>query len=282
MIFKNQSHQQIFNRMGFCSFTLTNDQSLLDKLRRLLDKQMAAHLHPPDKFKGTGWIENTDLRVQISNQIGELLCDTLTLYFTDFRVVGYNFLIKESGADSAVPPHQDWTYVDEQNFYSLNLWLALEDIEEKDGALQMLPFSHRIFSGYIRPAPSYPVPFKSYSHKLMPYMQTIPLKAGECVCFNNATVHASLPNLGSSLRRAVVCTLYPKAARLLHYYVTDSDEKTLTEFELSGEQFVRIPRGVAPISFYNKRMLPFKEATIKMEEFMLKYYGCRVLQSIKQ
>jgi len=44
--------------------------------------------------------------------------------------------------------HQDMTLVDESKFSGINIWVPLVDLTEKNGVLQVLPGSHRIFPRY--------------------------------------------------------------------------------------------------------------------------------------
>ncbi|MCS6933619.1 MAG: phytanoyl-CoA dioxygenase family protein [Chitinophagales bacterium] len=239
-----------------------------------MNDKLSEHLKCPDKFKGTGWIDDAELRIQISKQISDILSGQIEVHFQLFQVLGYNFLLKESDIDSRVPPHQDWTYVDESKYYSFNLWLALEDILPEDGAIQVLPFSHRIFSGYLRPSPAYPIPFAAYRDKLLPFMKTIPMRAGDCICFSNAVVHASLPNTGRGLRPVVVCTIYPKEATLLHHYVHNiSTPNEVVEYHISSEQFLKINRGQPPQCYINKHFRHTRYPDITYQKFVLIWYA---------
>src|SRR5436190_1579582 len=79
-----------------------------------------------------------------------------------------------------------------------------------NGTLYVIPFSHKIFSNYLRPSPKYPVPFNRILTLLKKIAKPIQLKAGECICFDNKTVHGSFANTSQSKRLVAVATIYPQ------------------------------------------------------------------------
>ena len=64
-------------------------------------------------------------------------------------------LVKWPGQDGAMGTHQDWTFVDERRFRSVTVWCPLVDVEQRNGALELLPGSHRILT-HARCSPSLP------------------------------------------------------------------------------------------------------------------------------
>jgi len=175
--------------------------------------------------------------------------------------------MKEPDAGSAVPPHQDWTYVDESRFSSMNVWMALEDMTIDKGCLWIIPRSHRI-GNFLRPAPSYPWPFSNISSFIERFKKPVLLKAGECVCFNNKLIHGSYPNKGGSYRLAVVTTVYPQEAHLLHYYVDDTSRNdSATEYAIEKKVFLTMPRGMPPSRFFNSKKVHLSFPTYTRTDF---------------
>ena len=42
-------------------------------------------------------------------------------------------------SNGALRPHQDWSIVDEESFRSYNVWIPLVNVDENNGAIQVLP-----------------------------------------------------------------------------------------------------------------------------------------------
>ena len=253
-MFLSPVHAALFHKQGFVKFPLLNDAVMM-LLKGIYQEFNDAHQLSPEKFRGTGWIQNETIVNAINERVHPVMTPVLAQHFQTYEILGYNYLQKERGTDSAVPPHQDWTYVDESLYYSMNIWIALQDITIHDGCLYMIPGSHR-YGAYLRPAPSYPIPFAAVTPFLSRFKRPIEMKAGDCVCFNNKTIHGSYPNMGDTMRLALVTTLYPTDAKLLHHYVPDvRDPGAVVEYEIDKKTFLNITRGKAPSQFISKRNL---------------------------
>jgi hypothetical protein len=72
----------------------------------------------------------------------------------DCQVVTASFVVKEAHPRGIVPPHQDWTFVDETRFRSATVWVPLVDVDFDNGALGAIHGSHRFFPGQLRSSPS--------------------------------------------------------------------------------------------------------------------------------
>ena len=73
----------------------------------------------------------------------------------DHRLFNTSILVKWPGQDGAMGTHQDWTFVDEDRFRSVTVWCPLVDVEQRNGALELLPGSHRILT-HARCSPTLP------------------------------------------------------------------------------------------------------------------------------
>lgn len=278
-IFLKKDLQNRFATKGYCTFKLL-DSKEIDELLKL--SSFFAEDHDAgksgSKFHGTGWIQNQEKRLEINNRLLPIIDKAAARFFKDYKIIGSGFLQKEFGEDSDVQLHQDWTYVDEKTFFSMNLWVALENIAVANGAMYVIPYSHRVFSGYLRPSPNYPVPFKDIKPFLSIFKVPIVLQKGECICFNNALLHGSFPNLKDSKRLAVVATILPHSATLVHHY---SFKQTLpeevTEFAISNESFLKIERGLPPENYISKNPKQTRYPNFGRVKFLLRF--CKIIAS---
>jgi hypothetical protein len=244
-LFIDPEKQRQFDRLGFVSFPLLEKEEA-EVLGQTCLSLAERHGQPTVSFRSTSGSGDRELIALADREIGVAVSPKLTGHFRDLNLLGYNFLLKDSGDHSEVPAHQDWTYVDETRFSSMNIWIALHDVSEDEGCLWFVPRSHRIAS-FLRPAPDYPWPYANVSSFLTTKRKAVPLKAGECVCFNNGMVHGSFPNLSGTQRCSAVGTIYPQEAELLHYFqMPDQPTGKLWKYRLDARTFLNLKRGNAP------------------------------------
>lgn len=129
------------------------------------------------------------------------------------RVLASVFQLKPAGPSSGLAPHQDSTLVDERRWSGAHAWVALTRSRAEDGALFVVPGSHR-FARWPRVANA-DDEFVAYRNELMRSARVIEAEPGQVVLFDHATIHGSLPNRGGSTRVAASCVVIPAAADLL-------------------------------------------------------------------
>jgi hypothetical protein len=155
-------------------------------------------------------------RREVRTVLSELLADGLTRAFADHRPLLANFLCKFPGPDSALYLHRDPMYVDERDGDRTYVaWTALQDITGDNGRLQVLPGSHRLdnrLRGSLLVAP-----WIAHEDVIRPRLETLSVRAGDCVVLDNALVHCSLPNLTDEPRLVAAVAMKPRTAAPLHH-----------------------------------------------------------------
>jgi len=162
-------------------------------------------------------------------------------YFEGHRIFTASFVTKAKDPMGAVPPHQDWTFVDESRFWSATIWCPLVDVDVDNGALGLVKGSQRLYD-HVRPSPSpqYSPPFKEQLLQIFPYLNVLALAAGQAVVFDNRTLHGSPPNTAKETRAAFGIGITQEEARLRHYYLLPGRERALVEgYEVEPEFFFR-------------------------------------------
>ncbi|WP_421121231.1 phytanoyl-CoA dioxygenase family protein [Aquihabitans daechungensis] len=135
--------------------------------------------------------------------------------FADGYLAGASFLVKGTGADSASNPHQDWNIVDERVAQSLSIWCPLVDVDRDNGALVVIPGSHRLRAS-LRSIDS-PSIYLDFTEELEPHLTVVEAAAGEAVLYAHNLFHGSKPNHSSETRVSAVTGVLPRRARHLHY-----------------------------------------------------------------
>lgn len=216
-VFANIEHQAHFEKYGYVKLPLLEEEDVKQLndyyFEQNFDNKIEAGFHISlDNL-------NSDLVGEVGKKIRSILEPASEDIFSDTKVFTASYVIKEPGLKNIVPPHQDWTFVNEPEYCSLTMWTALVDVNEDNGALGVIPGSHRLFQHHrSSPSPQSKSPLADHIFTLFPYVEIIEMKAGETLIFDNRLIHASPPNLTDKPRVAVGIGVTQKEAQLIHYY----------------------------------------------------------------
>lgn len=166
-----------------------------------------------------------DKSQEISDFLLEVLSNKINKIVDKVEILGGTYIIKGAHTIEKLEPHQDWNIVDESDGRSYTLWIALEDTNDLNGALYMLPRSHEKFRGYRHL--TIPSIYGKVYEAVWKFMIPVHLKAGEGVLFDHAIGHASMPNLTTKDRIAVTCSLITKNFNYRFYCLKDN---TISEY----------------------------------------------------
>lgn len=204
-----------------------------------------------------------DSDIKKKTHINEVLCDVIEKKLSEI-IKGYsplfaNFLIKKPLSTYKVGIHQDWSYVDESQFRSFNIWIALNDTNKNNGGLHVLPKSHLL------PLPTRYTPFEN---NLKPFENIIRLKSkplevniGSAVIYDSALIHFSNANRSSETRYAIGCVCIPYNAKPKHYF---NENNKILEFEVNKSFFNSFIPGSRPESNIVKAIEVKKTSKLKL------------------
>ncbi len=216
-IFKNEEHQKQFAKDGYVLLSLLNSEEVESLFsyynNQEFDNKIEAGFHISLDN------ENEDLVKEVGSKIKEVLAPKMTGLLDDCKIFTASYVIKEPGLQNIVPPHQDWTFVDEDQFCSATVWTALVDVTEKNAALGVIRGSHNTFNHKrSSPSPQSKSPLADHIFTLFPFVDIIEMKAGQSLIFNNRLIHASPPNLSDQARVAVGIGITQSEAQLKHFF----------------------------------------------------------------
>lgn len=253
-IFKNPELQHQFQDKGYVLIP-TLDQREVEQLlnyyrNQVFDNKIEAGFHISLDN------QNEDLVKEVGTTINEVLAPKMEGILDNCQIFTASYVIKEPGLQNIVPPHQDWTFVDEAEFCSATVWTALTDVTEENGALGVIPGSHTIFNHKrSSPSPQSKSPLADHIFTLFPFVQVIEMKAGESLIFDNRLIHASPPNLSNAPRIAVGIGITQAEAQLKHFYQNPNSGK-LEEYNVDKTFYTW---------FNNKRLSDFFDNGISPE-----------------
>ena len=152
----------------------------------------------------------------ITERATELLGENIVLWWS-------SFFDKPPGPKTATPLHNDTHHFPIEPFVNLTAWIALDKVTAENGAMQVVPYSHKC--NY----PTLPSFSRIGSYKNLDFdvvidpsyveptdLVTIELEAGEFYFFSERMVHGSLANLSSSNRLGLAVRMTIPMVKVYH------------------------------------------------------------------
>lgn len=175
-----------------------------------------------------------ELRLKMNDFIRGIFEPVISRYFVNCNPLGGSYIAKGKGELGMLRPHQDWNIVDETHFRSFNIWVPLVDLNESNGALYLMPGSHK----WVRTYRSANIPF-AYPEKEEELWQTMTglrMKAGEALIYDHRLIHASSANSTDEIRLTCVYGIIPEGAEM--YYYHQKDASTIEVYRSNPEFFL--------------------------------------------
>lgn len=223
--FRDAQLQAAFDRQGFVVVDLLTSDEV-----RSLQERYASLDHVPqavspwvDGFETSLYDERPEYRAQILEDVEAALSAPLDRLLVDHRIMFANYVVKRPHADQ-VPPHADWTFLDEDRYRSATVWCPLVDtsVELRNGALGVFVGSQdRIDFLRVANVASY--------DRCVAAVEGLPtqvpsLRSGQAIVMDNRVVHFSPPNETADERVAVGCVVGPVEADLHHYWLAEDQQ----------------------------------------------------------
>lgn len=207
----------------------------LNKAEVSILKETYLQNHPETKegLYATAHSSSFEFKKKISDKILFEFQRALGETFFECRPLGGSYIVKYKGERGILFPHQDWNIVDEDIYRSFNIWVPLVDTSETNGALAVLPGSHKFVKSYR--GVNIDDPFQKVSGYTWKNHTTVSMKAGEALIYDHRLLHASAVNETDEPRLAVVFGIIPDKADMRLYYMNDG---VVGEYENSVDFFM--------------------------------------------
>lgn len=263
-VFKDPELQAQFDQNGYVKIPLLGEEDV----KKLRDFYASLEKEIPDYgFHVSMDVKNRDQVIRVSEELKAVLGAQCDRFFQDYRIFTGSYVVKEPNPKGVVPPHQDWTFVDETEYWSATLWTPLQDVDMHNGALGVIHGSSTFFD-FSRPSPSpqTPTPLGPHMFSIFPYLDVIEMKAGEALVFNNQTIHASPPNTTENTRLACGIGITHKDAKLYHHYnVPGTDPAQVEVYEIEPDFFLEFNNGMLS-EMYNQGKKPEGQKVVRTYE----------------
>ena len=208
-VFRTREHHDTFQEQGYVVVDLLNSDEL-ERIRRIYQ---GYHPEPEPGFFTTTFNQDVGHRTAVHNDILSVVSRRIDELFAAYKVNFCSFITKAPGPKSELILHQDMSLVDESKYNGINIWCPLVDLTEENGAIQVLPRSHRLFPTY-RGA-SLPDIYDGIEDEVKSLMTSLFLKAGQAVIFDQSIMHYSPPNMSEQVRPVINCFVTHQEADII-------------------------------------------------------------------
>jgi hypothetical protein len=219
---KSNSLKEEIYQNGFAVVDFLNPIEL-DKLEQLYANHHNLNVLDGGMFIST-FSKDVQYRQNVYKEINNILHEKFDAYFFNYRNTVNAFVVKVPGKNGNVIMHQDVACLDETVYSWLNLWIPLQDVDEHNGALWVVPKSHFIFSPY-RNTTSPPIS-NEFRKELYAYAKPVRLIRGQAIFFDSRIFHFSSTNESSKNRVVAFSRIFPKDAKVKVYFEKSFSDKT--------------------------------------------------------
>ncbi len=248
-ILRDSESQQFLIEHGYVKLDffhdseLTNIINLYNNFKNNIEQNSQGGIHM------TTWMPEGSEKSAITKELAEQFEPACHRILLNHRLLNPVFIVKHRHPASAFPLHQDWSFVDENLHWSLNIWVSLFDLKKKGGQLHVLPGSHRL-PNKLRGAGSLNFDYGPAEQFLKTKLVPIGLKAGQAILFFHSTVHGSEPNRRLKTRVIAAASAIPEKAPLQVNFAVPGTQRveqyqTADDF-LASYKDVRAESGLIP------------------------------------
>jgi ubiquinone/menaquinone biosynthesis C-methylase UbiE len=209
-------------------------------------------------FVSTTSIIDAGHRRFVDERIRSIVESPIEAILPGYNILFSNFLVKNPGLNGSVGIHSDWSYVNESEHTSYNLWIPLVDVDEGNGCMCIWPQSHQ-YTPKVRFTPYEPYSFHEEQTVLL-HSQSVKVCAGQGILYHSGLIHFSNPNYSPVARPAVAMVLVPRGSQPVHYF--RGTEDTVSVFHVNREFFLNHEPGQAPIGLEPEMVLPHQSYSL--------------------
>ncbi|MFZ4432505.1 MAG: phytanoyl-CoA dioxygenase family protein [Microthrixaceae bacterium] len=229
--------QRELEEFGFTVVPDVLPPALLDAVRHLHARIGPAPDDPRVSINWTFHSASSEHKRAVQRQVGELAGRVLDAVLVDHVAYLTTFITKWPGPNSAFPPHQDPSLLDERRFRGVTVWIPLADTDERNGGLHLVPGSHR-FSRQLRVSDVDRFPFAGLDREMVEHGRLASVRAGDALVFDNRVVHYSLPNTTDEPRVVLSFGVRPREAACI--ILRDTGPGELGMWEVHDDFYVDV------------------------------------------
>lgn len=250
-LFISPDDQTFFNQNGYVHLKNILSEEELTSLNDLyVTASKMEGFQQTEYYINSIGFDNKNIRLYLKEHTEKTLATILPKFINtanaDFPLGG-GFCINPPHATRGCSPHQDPTCVDETESYSMTVWISLSDMTPENGCMNIIAGSH--LWGNIHRSVCVPWAFEKHNEVLWKYLKPVPTKAGDVLCFDVSTIHASAANTTNKTRLAMTVQTIPKNLQLISYY---PNKEEVDIYAIDRDYFIQESQYEKPSSRYKK------------------------------
>ncbi len=240
-IFINEEYNNSFLKDGYCKINGSFLNSA--EIKTVLDWFHGSDLDKKSESSQYHVINspNKNELSHISSKLEKFIKPKLETVINEPVIIFGTFVIKFPDSKGILHLHQDGSLLDEdEDNISLTCWIPLVDVDMRNGCLGFIKNSNHIYNS-VRPAP-FPatyVPLKKHAFSLLPYVNFVPMKAGEMVVFDSKTFHGGFPNFTNQTRYVLTFWITTHKSNLVFYYLKPGTKDKILKYKIDKDFFTK-------------------------------------------
>ena len=233
--FQNQEYDTFFKENGFAHIPKLLNTEQVETLKQYYEESFNG-IEKGNNLWNSLYQLNCEEGLKLSNKILEVIHPEFLKHFESFSQPSVTFMSKMPGENTSCEIHRDFTTFDENESQYINYWIPLVDITEDNGALFVIPKSHKLFTD-IRPM-FLEWPYKVLDEELSKHIQIVYPKAGDLILYGACTLHGSLDNLSENHRPVIHGGILPKEYQI-YYFRYLEDRGKVQKYRVTYDFFMK-------------------------------------------
>jgi len=139
-----EEHKQALHDSGYLVLKQFFSSHTVGKLNKLFGEHQHIGVNEIGMFM-SAYSKDIVYRKEVHRRMGVIIEPELNSIFTAFKPVIYNFVIKESRPEHALPVHQDLALLDENLASPINIWTCMVDTDINNGPVCLRPKTQYFF-----------------------------------------------------------------------------------------------------------------------------------------
>jgi hypothetical protein len=238
-VFRNSDYQNQFENDGYVVLDILNEE----EIRTLLDTygEIEENLFKMP-FATLGMNSDNASKRKVSDVMKQVFADKIEEIFDDYQWFFGTFIYKYPSVktgEGVVSLHQDATIVDESKYHGINIFCSLGTANEENGALQVIPGSHKLNTHPRGFGQSFP--YSDLERTLSSQLKRIDLNPGQAIIYTTKIFHYSEPNTSNSPRIIAAGIVGPRESTMRYCYVDRENEGKIEVFEVDSDYYLTAP-----------------------------------------
>jgi hypothetical protein len=176
-------------------------------------------------------------KVAVHQFLTEQLKCALGALFRNYEVPVSQFYTKKAHTSGDIDLHGDTTLLLNSHLEPhYALWCPLMDVDENNGTLTVIPYSHRVFNTIF--TNTVPWPFAEHREWMRQFEKPLTLKPGQAVLFDNNVLHNSTPNSTDTDRVCVALRITNKKAQYYSFYKPNRDKDDMEVYAQAHDYYM--------------------------------------------